>query len=703
MAERIRAHDWSATPLGPIDDWPDVLKTTLSLCLDSSFPQAVMWGDDLLTLHNDAFSPILGKKPSALGRPFGDVWKEVWDDIRPIAERALAGQSTFIEDFPLTIDRGGNFEHAYFTFCYSPIRDRDGHVVGMLDTVAETTATVLTNQRLSFLDTLTRAIADLTEPDSIMRKVTGLLGEHMRLSNCAYADMDADGNGLNVRGDWTAPGATSLVGHHRLEDFGHLAVSRLGAGEALEIADNLHELPPSEAAAFQTFGISATLCMPLIRDGRLTALMAAHDSKPRFWSASERMLVAEVTQRCWAHIERARIELQLRELNDCLEERVAMMVAQNEAEVAEHHETRKMELIGQLTGGVAHDFNNLLTPIIGTLELIRRRLADEHSQELVDRALLAADRARILVARLLTFARRQTLQPRVVELGILLNGMLDLIRRSLGPRIDVLVEAPGNLPAIMVDPHQLELAVLNLAVNARDAIEQAGRLRLSAGLADLPSAAVKGLRGGRYVRLVVRDDGRGMGTETLARCTEPFFSTKRPGEGTGLGLSMVQGLMMQSGGGLSIESEVGKGTAVSLWLPITEERATREEVDACEAPMARGTVRVLLVDDEDAARHTTAMQLLDLGYQVIEAASAEAALEQLEACLSVDVLVTDYLMADQSGVQLANHARRLNPDLPVLIITGYSNLPPSQMQDFDILRKPFRYSEIAESLAQLLK
>jgi signal transduction histidine kinase len=701
MAERIRSYDWSATALGPIGEWPDVLKTTLALCLDSRFPQAIMWGSDLVTLHNDAFSPILGNKPAALGQRFSEVWKEVWGDVGPIAERAWAGQATYVEDYPLVLERSGEPEQAYFTFCYSPIRDHAGRVVAILDTVTETTATVVANQRLGFLAALAAEVADATSPGMIMAATTRMLGEHLRLSGCAYAEMDADENGLTVRGDWVQPGSPRLLGRYSLANYGEFAVRSLRAGQPLMIND-LKQLQPSDAAVFRASHICAAICMPLIKDGRLTALMAVHDKAPRTWSVYERTLVSEVTQRCWAHIERARAEVQLRELNESLEERVALMVAEREATVAEHHETRKMETIGQLTGGIAHDFNNLLTPIMGTLDLVRRRMDDERSRELVDCALQAADRARTLVGRLLTFARRQTLKPRAVALETLVNDMRDLIVRSLGPMIEVAIDIPSHLPAVIVDPHQLELAILNLAVNARDAMGDGGRLEISATLDDVPSAAVRGLSAGRYACLTISDNGSGMSAETLKRCVDPFFSTKGIGKGTGLGLSMVQGLAAQSGGGLGIESEVGLGTRVSMWLPITATQAASEGDETADAPRAPRPTRVLLVDDEDMVRQTVTMQLEDLGYQVTGATSAAAALRLIDEGLAPDVLVTDHIMPDKTGAQLARELHQRLPSLPVLIITGYANLTPAQMHGFEILAKPFRRSELAARLVQLL-
>ncbi|YCH24848.1 PAS domain-containing protein [Pseudomonas sp. D2-5] len=277
--------------------------------------------------------------------------------------------------------------------------------------------------------------------------------------------------------------------------------------------------------------------------------------------------------------ERVRAEAELRELNESLEDRVATMVAQREAAVAQLHEAHKMEMVGQLTGGIAHDFNNLLTPIMASLELIRRRLPDERCAKLADGALQAADRARILVGRLLTFARRQTLEPQPVALCTLIRNMRDLIQRSLGPMVELRIDIPERMPTVFIDPHQLELAVLNLAVNARDAMHDDGRLSITAELNEVHAENGAGLSTGQYARLVVSDSGCGMDEETLRRCAEPFYSTKGVGKGTGLGLSMVQGLLVQSGGGFAIDSTPGQGTRVSLWLPTTDAPVACEKLE----------------------------------------------------------------------------------------------------------------------------
>jgi PAS domain S-box-containing protein len=395
-------------------------------------------------------------------------------------------------------------------------------------------------------------------------------------------------------------------------------------------------------------------------------------------------------------------EHQLIELNESLEARVATIVAQREEALALLHESRKMEMIGQLGGGIAHDFNNLLTPIITSLELLRRRLEEERSLRLIDAALHAADRARTLVGRLLTFARRQTLSPQTVDLHDLLSNMTELIQRSLGPLITVVVDVPEVIPPVFIDPQQLELGVLNLAINARDAMSQKGCLSVCASVSTLVEGEVAGVPAGRFVRLTISDDGCGMDEAVLEKCVEPFFSTKGVGQGTGLGLSMVHGLALQSGGGVSIASKVGKGTDVTLWIPISEEplKMPGREPSAPEA-QARQHLHVLLVDDEEAVRYTTALQLRDMGYVVTEAASAAAARQLVDTGLHPDVLITDYMMPEQTGVQLAKALRALIADLPVLIITGYIDKLAASAEPFELLSKPYTREEIASRITHI--
>jgi len=365
-------------------------------------------------------------------------------------------------------------------------------------------------------------------------------------------------------------------------------------------------------------------------------------------------------------------------------------------------QSQKMEAMGSLTGGVAHDFNNLLTPIIGSLDmLVRKGVGSGRERRLIDAALQSAERARTLVQRLLAFARRQPLQPSAVDVAALAEGMADLIASTVGPKIDVRVEVSADLARAKADPNQLEMALLNLAVNARDAMPEGGEIRITADeetVASTPHPSE--VKPGRYIRLSVRDTGLGMDEATRLRAVEPFFSTKGIGKGTGLGLSMVHGLTAQLGGGLSIDSAPGKGTSVTLWLPVSLAPAHGETQSPkpLAAPNALG--KALLVDDESVVRMSTADMLIDLGYEVVEAASAEEALRLLADGLEPDLLVTDHLMPGMTGVDLARRLRSTRPGLPVLIVSGYAETDGIE-PDIPRLTKPFRSAELAESLASL--
>jgi PAS domain S-box-containing protein len=394
---------------------------------------------------------------------------------------------------------------------------------------------------------------------------------------------------------------------------------------------------------------------------------------------------------------------ELKRLNETLESRVVTAIAEREATLAQLGELQKLETLGQLTGGVAHDFNNLLTPIVGSLDLLRRQhSADERSQRLIAAALQGAERAKTLVARLLAFARRQVLEPRPVDVASLVEGMTELIARSIGPQIRIEVDLPGRLPAALVDPNQLELALLNLAVNARDAMAGGGTLRIVADAQEVGPDHPAGLRHGAYVRLAVIDSGIGMDAPTLKRAVEPFFSTKGVGKGTGLGLSMVHGLAAQSGGALRLSSTPGQGTRAEVWLPVASEAADRAGGTAGPVPPKVKPAVILLVDDEELVRMATADMLADLGHQVIEASSGAQALELLRGGAMPDLMITDYLMPGMTGADLAAEAQTLRPALPILLATGYANLAGQQMANLPLLPKPFRQNELAARIADLI-
>jgi PAS domain S-box-containing protein len=357
----------------------------------------------------------------------------------------------------------------------------------------------------------------------------------------------------------------------------------------------------------------------------------------------------------------------------------------DELEVAQDalRQAQKVESLGQLTGGVAHDFNNLLTPIIGSLDLLRRRTGDDETRELrlINAALESAERARVLVQRLLAFARQQPLDIGPVDIGKLVEGMAVLIGSTAGPLVEVRVDIASRLPAARADANQLELALLNLGVNARDAMPKGGTLTLTADL------------DGDFIRVAVTDTGEGMDEATMARAVEPFFSTKGVGKGTGLGLSMVHGLAAQLGGEFRLDSRVGQGTTVELLLPIAEGlAAAREDSAARSAGGYAGDV--LLVDDEEAVRTATADMLTELGFTVVQAANGEEALAQFDLRL-FDLLVTDHMMPGMTGAALAHAAHDRVPR--ILIISGFAELDqiPS---GYRRLAKPFNLTELDAAL-----
>jgi nitrogen-specific signal transduction histidine kinase/CheY-like chemotaxis protein len=383
-----------------------------------------------------------------------------------------------------------------------------------------------------------------------------------------------------------------------------------------------------------------------------------------------------------------------RDITELLKEQERLSLAEEQLRQAQ-----KLEAIGQLTGGVAHDFNNLLTPIIGSLDILQRKqLGGEREQRMVAGAAQAAERARVLVQRLLAFARRQPLQAAAVDVGELIRGMGELISSTTGPQIHIAVEVPQELPPALADRNQLEMALLNLAVNARDAMPDGGTLRITAETSSGRTTRPSELAKGDYICLSVSDTGTGMDEKT--RATEPFFSTKGLGKGTGLGLSMVHGLALQSGGTLTILSRPGVGTNVEIWLPVSMGSVQDEECPPTIATAALSDV-ALLVDDEDLVRLSTAEMLRELGYDVIESGSAEDALKLFEQGLTPKLLVTDHLMPGMSGTELARSIISARPDVQVLIVSGFSEVE-DVAPDLPRLTKPFRREDLASMLSGLL-
>jgi PAS domain S-box-containing protein len=906
--------------------------------------------------------------PELAGQGFHELLDRVWRTGKRYVGHAE----------PVTLRRGPDAapERRLLDFIYQPVRDTTGAVTGIFvegtDVTERERATAAVREnarRLAFLDRLGRATASLHDADEILRTTTRLAGEHLGVAICAYADMDADQDGFTIRGDWCAPGSSSIVGHYSLADFGVKAVTELSAGRPLIVNDNVRELAPREAAAFQAIGIGATICMPLVKEGRLTALMAVHHKAPHAWSDEELAAIREVTDRSWAHIERVRdeaarteaaerlrlaagaarigtfdfdpvggtlrwddrcrelfglppqapldydvflagvhpddreradlavqraldpdtrepfhleyraidftdeserwlaadgrtffvgrtavrfigtvldisaqkraeaelrasealfrtmaqampnhvwtascsgaldwfndqvyaysgaaaqsvdaagwkamvhpddlpaaterwdlalasgqtfeVEMRLRrgdgawrwhiaravavkddngrvtrwigtntdiqeqkeisaalvDINAVLEQRVEERTSQLQVAEEALRQAQKMEAVGQLTGGIAHDFNNILQAITGALDRVQHRIAmgrPAEADRFLKAALDSANRAAALTHRLLAFSRRQTLDPRPLDTNRLIAGMEELVRRTVGPDIAVEVVGAAGLWTVRADGGQLESALLNLCINARDAMPDGGKLTIETANKWLDDRAARDrdLPPGQYVSLCVTDNGTGMTADVIERAFDPFFTTKPLGRGTGLGLSMIYGFVRQSGGQVRIYSEVGKGTTMCLYFPRYIGEADAEDTVIAEPVESGFGETVLVVDDDATVRMLIAEVLTESHYRLLEAIDGQSAMKIIEARQQrIDLMVTDVgLPGGINGRQLADAARLLRPELRILFITGYAenavvgngHLDPGMA----VLAKPFAMSSFANKVREMLE
>ena len=404
--------------------------------------------------------------------------------------------------------------------------------------------------------------------------------------------------------------------------------------------------------------------------------------------------------------ERLEVEAELKRLNATLEERVREAVAAREAAYVHLAQSEKLSALGQLAGGVAHDFNNIAQAITGAAALIGRNAGDaDKVRRYAEMMAQTAARAASITKRLLSLARRNDLKAEAFDVVGVLEGLREVLVHTLGPRIAMPLQAPKDLPQVLADRGQLETVVVNLASNARDAIEGDGTIVLSAASEDLPLGREEiGLRPGRYVRIAVADTGVGMDAALINRAMEPFFTTKGVGKGAGLGLPMARGFAQQSGGALTIESEPGRGAIVKLWLPVGE---PAEPATASAAARARG-LRILLVDDEDAVREVLRGELVDAGFDVVDAYGARPALAAMETA-RFDLLITDLSMPGLDGVGLIRAAQGRCRDLPAILLTGYCGEAAAEaMRDFAdravlLLGKPITGPDLVDRIARFMQ
>ena len=644
----------AGSPLGPVDGWSPALVSAVRLMLSSQAEIVLFWGPELCALYNEAYAPTIGDKhPRVLGRPAREGWTELWDDLEPLLRSVVEqGQPVHAKDRPFYIERAGGLgEQVFFDINYSPVYEADGSIGGALCIVSETTKRVMAEKEMR---------ADRARLWALARD--------------PFLVADRDGTWLAASPAWT-----DILGWSEAELIGRTS-------EWMEHPDDLAKTRGEIAALAQG--------MPTARfENRFRAKDGSYRNFS--WTAvPENNLVYCVARDVTEQRARARA---LADAEDAL------------------RQAQKMETLGQLTGGVAHDFNNLLQIVTGNLELLQRDLPEDQARlrRAADNAMAGAERAALLTQRLLAFSRRQPLAPERIDPNRLVSGMSDLLNRTLGETIEVETIQSARIWPIEIDVNQMENALLSLAVNARDAMPDGGKLTIEVAnthIDEAYAAQEAEVSPGQYVLISVSDTGQGMDEDVLSHAIEPFFTTKEVGRGTGLGLSMVYGFIKQSGGHIRVYSERGHGTTVKIYLPRfygplpdndtgTVSRAT---------PVCGGDETVLVCEDDDKVRAYTVDVLKELGYRVMEADNGAAALQALEtASEPIDLLFTDVILpGGMTGADIAQQARAQQPGLRILFATGYARnaiihhgrLDPG----VELLTKPFTYAELAAKVRDML-
>jgi signal transduction histidine kinase/ActR/RegA family two-component response regulator len=750
----------------------------------------VAWGKELGFLYNDPYAEILGAKhPSALGKRFSDIWSEIWSDISPLIDAAMAGQASYREDLPLVMNRKGYDEQTWFTFSYSPVRDESGQIAGMFCAVSETTRKVLAERALRESEGRLRALVAASSyalyrmsPDwSQMLALEGQgfiadtsspskawLGDYIHPDDQAHVtaaiqeaiasksvfELEHRVRRIDGTLGWTLSRAVPLFDANGdiTEWFGAASdvTARKNAEAALRDLNETLERRVTEALAERKIladiveGTDAFVQVVDLGYRWLAINNAAANEFERIFGvcpkAGDNMLDLLATQpdhqrevkALWSRAlsgqqfsaieefgdparDRRAYEMRFNTLRDRdgnrigayqfvydVTERLRDQDRLRNAEAA-LRQTQKMESLGQLTGGVAHDFNNLLAVFASSLQLLERTGGRPPSPSVFEAMRRAIARGTGLTRHLLAFSRRRPVNPESIDVVSHLKGMRALLDGSLGGHIDVQMNLAADVWPVEVDAGEMELAILNLCLNARDAMADGGVITITVG-----NAHAEGVDGapGDFVEVSIADTGHGMAPEVQARVFEPFFTTKDISKGSGLGLPQVYGFAQQSAGRVAIASEVGVGTIVTLLLP----RSLRDPVAAtrtADVASASGTRRdterhghVLLVEDDREVAALTRELLSSLGFSVTHVASVEAALGALANSRQIDLVLSDIMMpGGVSGLQLAREIRRRHPETPVILTTGYVEAA-ADMKDgeFDLLLKPFSVEALANVL-----
>src|SRR3954463_9101290 len=768
MGALTRSHDWSSSPIGSPDGWPQSLRTAVRILLNTNHPMFIWWGPDLIQFYNDAYRQTMGpeRHPGALGQRGRDCWAEIWPIIGPQIEQVMAGGGpTWHEDQLVPVTRNGRLEQVWWTYGYSPIDEDDG-VGGVLvvcgDVTSEHLAAAALREREAELARvqqigrigglevdLRTGFRNRRSPEYLLihglppdavnethenwvkrihpddreateKKFRDAIAGNVRDYRVRYriirpsdgelrwisvkSTIERDENGKPIRLVGAHSDITEQVEAERAlrqseEDYRKLAdqLARLNATLAERVEEKTRERD-------RIWNVSQDLLVVADLDGVWQTVNPAW-TRTLGWSEAE--LLNRRSQWLEHPEDNAIAQAQIRKLGagettvkfesrfrhkdgsyrwlswtgvsdkdrnyavarDVTAEKAAAerLRATEEALL----QSQKMEAVGQLTGGIAHDFNNLLTGIVGSLDLLQIRLDQGRTENVaryINAAMTSANRAAALTHRLLGVAGRQPLIPKAVDANALIVSLEDLLRRTIGETIDLEIVASAGLWSTLCDPNQLESALLNLAINARDAMPDGGKLTIRTVNAQIDGidADTPALLPGGYIQIDVTDTGTGMSPEVAARAFDPFFPTKPIGQGTGLGLSMIYGFARQSNGHVLIDSRPGTGTSVRLYLPRHHgDAAAERQVTASHDDVAATGETVLVVEDEPVVRGVIVEMLQDQGFRVLEAVDGPDGLGMLRPEARIDLLVPDVGISGTNGRQLADQARETRPGLKV--------------------------------------
>jgi PAS domain S-box-containing protein len=655
--ERVRTHDWAATPLGPITTWPATLLNTLRLMLNSAESMYLVWGTDKVFFYNDAYRAVLGPRlPFSLGAHFPTLWADAWEQVRPMFERALVGEANRVVHLPLAMARYGVPEHTWWTFSFSPVYDDGGQVNAVICVTNETTEHMLATHQVQALNAaLEQRVRERTEERDRLWQMSS---DIMLVANYAGKIVAVNPAWTDMLG-WTE---AQLLGF-AIADFIHPDDQRTTRSAVAEL---------SKGKRFLNFHNRYRH-----RDGHYLWLS---------WTA--------VPDQDYLHAVGRNIQAEKEATETLRHTEEALRQAQ------------KLEAMGMLTGGVAHDFNNLLTVIKSSTDLLKRpSLAEDRRQRYVQAIADTVERASRLTGQLLSFARRQALRPQVFDVRQSVRSIADMMDSLVGARVQVEIELPDTPCYVDADTSQFDTALVNIAVNARDAMRGEGLLRIEvAHSVGIPG----GTRSGDYVSVIISDSGSGIHPEQLGLIFEPFFTTKEIGHGTGLGLSQVFGFAKQSGGEVLVESQLGQGTRFALYLPrVAGDLATVEEPGKAQWVLEDDHglgLTVLVVDDNEQVGTFATRTLEDLGYLADWVPNALAALEALASRPEhYRAVFSDVVMPGMSGLELGAEIRRLYPQLPVVLTTGYSEVLVDQgPQGFAVLNKPYSVQGLASVLGEAM-